>query len=223
MEPIARLVEMFGPPETDPGPIDWERIEGLNGIVLPSDYMRWAGSYTSIYVDGFLRILHPINFFAISSRAQIAAELAGVEEIDPPLRNEVYNSAGVLVAEELPMYPPFGEPGSLLPWGNTDNGDMLMWETSNERPDGWRVVVVDGDSNVWQEFDCGFAEFLIGLFDRQFIQVNLPSDIKPAVKEFQGYRVDSDDRKTPIWRASSDWIQYFEQKRDEIEEMNRRS
>jgi hypothetical protein len=216
----ARLAELFGPPETEPGFIDWHMIESRTGLLMPSDYIEWANTYTSLYVDGFLRILHPVNFFSVATREEIAEELMGISEMDPPLRQETYDAHGDPIGEALPIYPCFPESGGLLPWGNTDNGDILMWLTEGS-PNEWRIIVVDGDSYTWQEFDCGFSDFLIGLLESTLPQVNLPGDLRPAIKEFQGYGTSSSGRKIPIWRSTSRWDQYFEQQRAEIDLRNR--
>lgn len=36
-------------------------------------------------------------------------------------------------------YPFYPEPGGLLPWAGTDNGDRVCWLTEGQ-PDGWTVV-----------------------------------------------------------------------------------
>jgi hypothetical protein len=216
----ARLAEILGPPETTPSVIDWIDIERRLGLMLPADYVQWAESYTSLYIDGFLRVLHPVNFFSRTDKGGIGEDLMGVAEMDPPVRMEVYDSRGRILGEELPAYPCYPSENGLVPWGNTDNGDLLLW-ISEGNPESWQIVVVDGDSHTWQEFECGFSEFLVGLFEAQFSQVILPTELRPAIQEFQGYQPGFGRGNVPIWRPTSRWVEYFDQRRAERERRNR--
>lgn len=217
---MAVLAELFGPSETGVDLINWSEIDSKLNLRLPSDYIQWAEVYPGLYVDGFLRILHPLNFFGTYTREQISEELSGIREIDPQICQEVFDPRGNIIGEELPIYSCFPQEGGVLPWGNTDNGDMLLWLTEGH-PDSWKVVVVDGDVFSWQEFDCGFSDFLVGLFTNRFSQKILPDDLNPAIKEFQGFSLNSRGRRVPVWRATSRWMEHFDQQLAEREQRNR--
>jgi hypothetical protein len=45
----------------------------------------------------------------------------------------------------------FPEEGGLLPWGVTDNGDILNWITS-DNPEKWSILVYDGRSGDAYEY-----------------------------------------------------------------------
>lgn len=62
--------------------------------------------------------------------------------------------------EEYP-YPIHPEPGGLLPWGATSNGDVLCWLTAGE-PDTWPTVIWDLRSRWFEEHPMGATEFLAG-------------------------------------------------------------
>jgi hypothetical protein len=58
----------------------------------------------------------------------------------------------------LPILP---EPGGLLIWGTTSNGDLCFWDTSEVDPDRWTVVVFWLSARIWDRFDGGVADFLL--------------------------------------------------------------
>lgn len=217
---MVELAELFGPSETRVDRIDWSADASKLGLNFPSDYMRWAETYPGLYVDGFLRVLHPSNFFSVYALEQISEEVSGIRESDPQMCHELFDSRGNLVGEELPIYTCFPQPGGVLPWGNTDNGDLLLWVTKGH-PDSWKVVIADGDVFSWQVFDCGFSEFLVGLFTNGFTQRIVPNGLKSAIKEFQGFSYNSKGRKIPVWRPTSRWAEYFEMQRVERAQRNR--
>jgi hypothetical protein len=107
---------------------DWGNITERFGLVLPSDYTAFVQAYGSGIVSDFLTVFNPfsansnINVDAMFSRLSSLREL---RMLDP---------------EELP-YPLFFEPGGLLPWGESVDGDIYCWITDNEISTFWRVVV----------------------------------------------------------------------------------
>jgi hypothetical protein len=59
--------------------------------------------------------------------------------------------------------PAFPEPGGLLVWGWTDNGDTLLWDTQDDDPDRWRVVMLPRHEPAAIFFDGGVVAFLVAL------------------------------------------------------------
>jgi hypothetical protein len=76
--------------------------------------------------------------------------------------------------EDYP-YPIHPEPGGLLPWGATSNGDLLCWLTEGE-PDTWRTVVWDLRGREFEEHRTGATEFLAG-----WLAGRVTSELLPGV------------------------------------------
>jgi hypothetical protein len=79
---------------------------------------------------------------------------------------------------ELP-YPCWPEPGGLLPFGATDNGDYLLWLTRGS-PAAWRVVVWDRRLGNFEVFDCDLTDFLAGLAGGEIEPEEFPDDLLPC-------------------------------------------
>lgn len=57
------------------------------------------------------------------------------------------------------------EPGGLLPFGVTDNGDGLYWLMEGDA-DEWKTVVIEGRAAKWELFIENMAKFLAGLLTK---------------------------------------------------------
>ncbi|MGW6449921.1 hypothetical protein [Lentzea sp. NPDC055074] len=165
---LERWRAVLGEVPGGPASIDWRAVEAELGTALPTDYRVYADNYPALCVEGFLHVSHPVGEWALRE----AAEAALV-----PLRGH---------REEFPEFVPyalFPEPGGLLPWGITDNGDDLFWSTEGD-PDDWRVVV--SDHAEWWTHDGGVLSFLSGLLRREIECPLLPRLGEP------GYEVRAD-------------------------------
>ncbi|MCH7232149.1 SMI1/KNR4 family protein [Glycomyces sp. L485] len=211
MELAAEFQSLVGPSEAPHPPIDWPVIERRLGIEFPPDYKTWAQSYPSLELDGFLWIRHPTEFYGRSTIEEVAEELLGLSDIsaDREEREEVFDSQGNLLGSKpaLPFYP---QENGLIPWGTTDNGDYLMWLAIGKSSD-WKIVVADGDAFSWQEFDCGFLEFLIGLMRHEFVMKIFPEDFPnvSSIKECRDMESLAGDSYLPEFRTTSRWEAYF--------------
>lgn len=56
-------------------------------------------------------------------------------------------------------YPLWFEPGGLLPWGASDNGDTLYWLTRGH-PDQWTVAIGEGRGPEFEEHPLSACDFL---------------------------------------------------------------
>jgi hypothetical protein len=63
-------------------------------------------------------------------------------------------------------YKLFPEPGGLLPFGGSDNGDTLFWLTLGE-PDNWPIVVNAARDSDYEKFECDMTDFITGVLTRQ--------------------------------------------------------
>jgi hypothetical protein len=133
----------------------WRQVEEALGTALPSDYKEFVSQFGSGYIDRFLWILSPFERW--DSR-NLVWQLDEQRDIGRILRES-------LGYDMLPFgfYP---QPGGLLPWAGTDDGDVLYWATKPADPDRWPVVLAyrDGD---WEEIATTMTRFLEDLLTRR--------------------------------------------------------
>lgn len=48
----------------------------------------------------------------------------------------------------------------MLPWGITDNGDILYWLTKGDNPDAWTIAINESRGPLWEEFDMDMSTLL---------------------------------------------------------------
>jgi hypothetical protein len=147
---FAELCEAV-PPPMDPveagGLEAFSAVEARLGIALPAGYKSLIGAYGTGSWKGFLWVLNPfasnrfLNLFEQTQR-QLEAERA----IRADCSSEV----------PFPIYP---EPGGLLPWAITDNGDRLYWLTEGN-PENWAIVVCESRGPRYDSHHVGCCEFL---------------------------------------------------------------
>jgi hypothetical protein len=130
--------------------VDWERAEGELGLALPPDYQALAENHPVLRLADFLTVFHP------TGRTEFDTLLGYGLELTRAVRD---------VAADFPeMYPyaVYPDPGGLLCWGVTDNGDQCYWLTVGD-PGSWPVVIGD-DDHSWR-FDGTVTGFLLGLLE----------------------------------------------------------
>ncbi|MDI1477255.1 hypothetical protein [Polyangium sp. y55x31] len=139
---MASLTKWLLPPkkpEEAPAKNDWVPAESLLGTDLPADYKQFVGTYGTGWINKYLHVMNPFS-----------AKLPWMERLRfmSFTLHLVRRNAQVPGARDLPApfeeinglpYPVFPEPGGLLPWGYTINGDALFWLTKGT-PDKWTVV-----------------------------------------------------------------------------------
>jgi hypothetical protein len=128
---IDRLLAQF-PPAADSierGVEDgWPDMQARVGSVLPRDYKDFINAYGSACVNRFLRIHNPFSERPfVNLHYQIARTLSAWRTLKA--------EHGATICP----YPLWFEPGGLLPWATTDNGDELFWLTTGH-PDQWTVL-----------------------------------------------------------------------------------
>jgi hypothetical protein len=132
-------------------PEEWSRVEERLGSRLPSDYKEYIDTYGTGQING---LLWPHNPFAANRFLNLFRLVA--DEVGALRRRKD------LSGDEVCPYPLYPEPGGLLPWGLTDNGDVLFWLTKGQ-PDGWLVVVNGTRSPEYDEYDESMTSFLTKL------------------------------------------------------------
>lgn len=167
-EILFRILPPPDAPIDQPGGGDWAAAELALGTALPPDFKDLVTRYGSGSIDSFLILLNPR-----SSRPAVrfgpAGEsfLGGLREIRESLPDEV----------PFPIHP---EPGGLLPWGTTDNGDIGYWVTSpQDDPGRWSIAVGEARGPGWFTHPGPLSRFLAGVLDRS-IRVALFPDAWPS-------------------------------------------
>lgn len=149
------------PPEPgDPFIGPWEVVEAELGTALPPDYKELVRRYGYGYW---------LEFIGIDVPRCRNPNMRLEEQVR--LECDVIRKVGLI---EHPLWP---EPGGLMPFGGTDNGDTLAWVTRGA-PEEWRVAVLPDDT--WGEvelLDCDVTDFLAGLATGSLRPKGLPDDL----------------------------------------------
>jgi len=172
--PIETLLHVVPPPAR---PFDaftwpWHVIESELGTRLPQDYKDFCRLYGAGYFMQFLGV-HVPNTQNPNTRFDYQVGL-------------VVKGFAYLEEAHYPFWP---EPGGLIPFGATDNGDYLFWLPRGETPDDWPVVVWDrggGDEpESFEVFDRDLTDFLAGLATGTINPRAFPKDLLPCELLFQ--------------------------------------
>jgi hypothetical protein len=141
MATIDDLVRLVPPPEAPVDAIgDWALVEADLGLELPSDFRTLIQRYGRGQFQSFITPLMPFG-----QDATLVVEARRLQKDDQPFREDYPQSCPYAV------YP---EPGGLLPWAGTDNGDRICWFTEG-RPDTWTTV-------IWNPRDCDYDAHAVG-------------------------------------------------------------
>jgi hypothetical protein len=70
-------------------------------------------------------------------------------------------------------YVAFPEPGGLLPWGESNEGDIFCWKTGDPDPDKWPVAL-GSRSSTWDEHEGGMLNYMVGLLRGDILPHGLP-------------------------------------------------
>lgn len=131
------------------------------GGPLPTDYMQFVDSYGSGTIYGFLTVLNPFSANPnVNLLDQIFVQLSALRELRASY------------PDDFP-HPLFFEPGGLLPWATSADGDLFCWSTQGVSG-LWNVVT--GPRNGSQEnFEASTAQFFARGIAGQIQSVVLPS------------------------------------------------
>src|SRR5262245_39190825 len=112
---LDHLIRVVRPP-AQPAEVgsSWGDVENMAGTRQPKDYKDLVTAFGTGCFDEFLWVFNPfsqnrhLNFFE-----QLGARLRSLRELQAKWGSEEVS------------YPLFPEPGGLLPWGASDNGDVM--------------------------------------------------------------------------------------------------
>jgi hypothetical protein len=147
---IEALMKVVPPPAAPlyafEGP--WEPLEANLGAAFPQDYKDIVRTYGGGVMFNFLKIKTPKSENPIT---RLGPHLVNIRKV-------------FLQMDDLEPYGFWPEPGGLIAFGTTYNGDELFWLPEGA-PADWKVVVWwrGGGFEPFEVFDCGLSDFLVGL------------------------------------------------------------
>lgn len=169
---IDRLVAVLPPPDE---PLetqgDWARVESEIGTPLPQDFKDFIARYGTGVINGFL---WPKNPFAANKNLSLLREI----------RLQLEGLRGT--KEQFPAdypFPLFPDEGGYLPWGTTDNGDVLHWRTQGA-PDEWTVAVTAARDPEFEEHPVSMTDFLAQVLTRDIVCKVFPPKFPKGEPQF---------------------------------------
>lgn len=127
--------------------VSWARAEAEVGFQLPEDYKHLVETFGPGLFDEFVTLMVPgveNPHIELAKHAELCFEI---------------QRALILDENFCWPYAAPGEPGCLLNWAVTANGDFLYWKTEGA-PDDWTVVAQPGRGDDFSEFSGSASEFL---------------------------------------------------------------
>jgi hypothetical protein len=177
MTAIEDLAALAPPPAEPRGANgDWGQVEAALGLGLPTDFKQLVSRYGLGQFAGFITPLTPF-----AERDLLVPNALRLLE-----RERAFRDAN----PDKSPYPFYPEPGGLLEWAGTDNGDSLYWPTDGE-PDTWTTVVWNPRSWRYDAHPVGAVEFLHGWLGGE-----------RSTTVFADYRNRTDDATGPCFQAS---------------------
>ncbi|MFF9870548.1 SMI1/KNR4 family protein, partial [Streptomyces sp. NPDC013953] len=145
MTSLHDLKHLCPPPCTQQA-IDWQTVETMLGMRLPTDYKQLASAYGPGAFCDFLHICHPHS-------PTPWANLTG--PMPTTLREQLHSG------HDHGTYPVPHDPQRLFAIGVTDNGEHLFWITEPlTEPDHWRITVSEARGPRWYTHDGNLTCFL---------------------------------------------------------------
>lgn len=162
---LERVAPAFLPHRSETArPIDWDLLHGRLGTVLPADYREYCSYYPPLSIDDFMSLL---------------VVRPGREERWVAMQAEELDVVKSLDDDEMPEHYTFHpDPGGLLLWGTSNEGDMFFWRNSGSDPDQWPAVVFTRNSDWW-EHEGGALSLVVGLIDGSVEHWGLPPQPGP--------------------------------------------
>jgi hypothetical protein len=165
---LAEVTAVISPPSqpVDTGSAErWSAVEHALGTSLPGDYKAFIDMFGTSYLGSFLYLFNP---FSSDETLNLVAQSADLLDVMRSLQEEFPD-------EEIP-YALFPEPSGLLPWGITDNGDVLYWLTAGD-PDQWTVVINESRGPLIDEYAMSITTFLATFLTGQLESEVFPDDV----------------------------------------------
>jgi hypothetical protein len=175
---IESLYKVMTPPTlpVEAGSVEaWPAIEKIIGVTLPNDYKQYINAFGTGYIGRFLWPFTPFSENEyLNLRDQINYSLDVLRELEENW------------GEECP-YPLYPDPEGLLPWGRTDNGDVLFWLTVGH-PDDWPTVINEARGPLYEEYQASMTDFLAKLISGEITSDIMPYDFLDRDALFVPYK-----------------------------------
>jgi len=170
---IENLVRVVPPPTVPSEPFQgrWEPIEVALGTALPSDYKDFARLYGSGDILDFVHVMTPRTADGGAGFARWVGEIC--------------RDWGHMERETSTVYWP--NPGGLLPFGRSIDGDHFFWQTSGPL-EAWRIATWDRGGFLGENvetFDCDLTDFLAGIATGNVTSAALPDDLLDCKEVFR--------------------------------------
>ena len=143
---------------------EWRAAEAKLGLELPVDYKQLVSTYGLGRFADFLTIFTP---FADNEYVNLLAQ--------PELSLEAYRALRAGHPDVAP-YPAYPEPGGLLSWAQSDNGDVIYWLTEGSA-DTWPIVLIESRHGMIERYDVPTTDFLAQVLDGRLPTRILPRDL----------------------------------------------
>ncbi|WP_406187180.1 hypothetical protein [Streptomyces sp. NBC_01006] len=153
----------------EPAVFDWRAVEEGAGRALPSDFKSLAEWYPAFDLDDFLAIMLPWPGEDIGRAKAEGTESKGWDSDYP--------------AELRPLEL---VSTSLMPWGDSAEGDRFFWSVLGDDPEHWPVTICSRNG-PWWHYEGGMVQFLAELCDGALDPWALP----PVKPEITGWAVES--------------------------------
>jgi hypothetical protein len=136
--------------------VDWDAFESSIGLRLPSDYKAYIDAYGVGSINELLRVRHP------TAEKGAYNLIKAPDDWNSPEDEELYRRT------HLTMPPlPLGVGRHRLMLCADGEGGQLYWNTTDDDPDRWPVVLGDTSGQAWIDYDLTMIEFLLALFTGQ--------------------------------------------------------
>jgi hypothetical protein len=172
---IKRLMQnlpIIGEATELPTAEDWAVVEESLKLELPADYKLFLSSYGSGIIDDFLFAMSPC-----SSNKYMRFDW------QVPSKSETSRAIRQRLPKEVP-FPVYPEPGGLLVWAVTDNGDTLNWLTKG-KSNVWPTIVLQARGPKRSRFDMPATKILDALVTGKVRSDLFPSDFPSAKPAFR--------------------------------------
>jgi hypothetical protein len=164
-ELFARLPEFAQQRLPVPVPVGWDAVHAELGTALPKDFRDLMEQVAFHEFDNFLVFTH--THHKAPGDSGIYVDVA---------RNQLTTLQDLAESGDSEGYRAFPEPGGLLPWADSLEGDMFFWDTTEDDPDRWTVVVASRNGS-WLPYDGGMVAFLLRLADEGSGEWELPPNL----------------------------------------------
>lgn len=146
---LTALRLLSPPPETPYlGTRGWTDLFEELGTRLPHDYVALMDLYGAGIWRDWLRFHTPLR----------EGKVCFTEHID--YFTEAYSSLKESFPEDFPLTV-WPEPGGVLPFANSIDGDHLGWLTQGDDPDSWPLIMVPRDGEQGPPLDRGLVDVLL--------------------------------------------------------------